>query len=201
MPFPTSPVMEVNFQVSCNGRVYKNTYYWEPATTIPVGADYDAIADAWHSALVPLYAAYMSAEFTTNLTYVRYRAPGVDREGYSSGTESEGSISGAASSTETSVEIRRLTGSPGRSNRGRVFLCGIPESSTNIDYINSLNFAPYKALATYVGADRTIAGVTYHARHYNRLSNIMMPILKCTAIARLVSQRSRTKGNPFIPMT
>lgn len=106
-----------------------------------------------------------------------------------------GNIDADPMPTESVAEIQRRTGLPGRNNRGRIFISGIPELGTLKGTLT-----PGEALATaLIGFAAALSGTVtvgtfiLHPAHWDRKTNTMRAVTTFRAMSVLLSRRDRRR--------
>ena len=105
--------------------------------------------------------------------------------------------------SETAVIFKKLTGLPGRKNRGRWFFGGCGEAVNYAGVVDVAYHTAALALCGVLASDVTVAsgggyaGGVWHARHWNRKDNVLVPIqvVKCDTV--LGTRRDRRAPRPL----
>lgn len=189
-PGPNIATFRTRFFRDQTPKQWSVSTYWENASAQITQANALAAATAYHNQFVTAVAPVLSDSVFINETRVRVFLSGslIEATYTSSAT---GSLAGQQTMPLQDVlVIQRRTSSFGRANQGRIFISGLAESMCEDGHISAGKFADAKAIATFLGADRTF-DVPYHARHWNRKLNTFVPIVNCFAIQELKSRRDR----------
>lgn len=98
------------------------------------------------------------------------------------------------------LNISKNTGLQGPRNRGRMLIPGMAEFVNDNGEVAEAALAEVNALAAYFGADRELDGVTYHARHWDRLTPAWVPITHCAVMRQLARVESRKIRDVNLPV-
>lgn len=170
---------------------WSNTTYWEAASTQITSANALAAATSYHGQYSGVVIPLMASTVSVLSTRVRvFTSTALIEAEYAEVVDGEAATTESLPRQDTIV-IQRKTGKFGRSYQGRIFLSGIAETCAVNGEIANASRADAKAVATFLGADRTFS-VPYHARHWNRKMNSFEAITSCYAIIELKSRRDRS---------
>lgn len=190
--------LELSVFVSTPHGQWTNRLYYEPASALPADTDMIAVANAFFTLLQPKYTPILCATAAFAGIKARYVSATVDIEGYSTSAAVNGDVDDSGILPDQDcLEIRRLTAKPGRDNRGRIFISGIPETIQTDGLLATGFYTATQDLASSLGADVTGGVATFHARHWNRKTNTMVVVTQCRPLVRLVSRRDRAKRLPY----
>lgn len=202
MPGPIIPkpvlVCKPRFQ-SAEG-TWSNVMYAEVTGVVGGSEDVLALVDAISTGFAEKALACMSEEVNylgMDATYTTSTKEWFANSGNGNG---QGARDGECMPIQDCFEVRKYTDSPGRAGRGRYFFSGLSEDDTQNGHLLPTAYTPFNALAAYLGASVVVGDRTVNWRHWNRKLNILQVITQCKTIRRLVSQRSRAKKEPYIPI-
>jgi hypothetical protein len=195
MPIPTPVlILEHFYEPAPGAQQEKLTTYWLPGTHPTTGADMTSVANAAHTNIGNAIAACITDEGVSVGTRAKFLDGGTFLEGWSTSASIPGEIGGGAMPLEVCAIIRKSTSQGGREHRGRWFLGCLGEDTNTDGRIDIADSAPFRALATILGADVNLAAAGMsHARHWDRKHNTLDVITLCTAMAALLTRNDRIK--------
>lgn len=188
-----------HFIHTLSGVKWTNTFYYQASsanlTPSNIVAGCEAFKTQLHTVLSPLMHANVSLGYVSARVFIS----GGIVDGQTITTGLLGSTDGEEMLPLSAVVVvQKHTGVFGRSARGRFFFAGIAEDVNNSGFIAVDFNTQARAVATFLGADRTFA-IPFHARHWDRKNNTFEPITSCVCLDKISTLRSRTKktrGNP-----
>lgn len=196
MALPANVLQTRFFFKGGDSKQWSFTLYWAPASPLTDAFDLATEADSFFDYFGPHLANVISDQAQAIGCYLRYTNATVDLEAFSTGVALDGTISGEELPIQDCIAIRRLTGKPGRSKRGRIFLSSISEESVQFNHLIGGHIATFQVLAADISADKTFL-TTWHARHWDRKNNVMEPITQAKVLLRTVSRRDRERYVPY----
>lgn len=190
-PGPTIAAFTTTFgEITGSAPKWTNTTYWEAASTQIDNASAGLAAEEYHQQFGDVVTELMPSNLYAISTRVRVFLTGSLVE-----AEHAQNIQGQVSGTEAlprqdCIVIQKKTGKFGRASAGRLFISGIAEAVQVNGEIANAYRASAKAIATFIGSNRTFA-VLYHSRHWNRKLHLFEPITAAYAVIELKSRRDR----------
>jgi hypothetical protein len=176
-----------------NGLYATSSFYWEATSQNVNASNIVAACDAFKSQLAAVLCPLLSTSCALNVVSARVFAQNAVIEGLSTTAAN----TGQEDSTDclpmsSTLVVAKKTTQFGRSKQGRYFFAGIGEAVQENGLVASGYVNAAKALATFLGADRTFT-VPFHARHWDRKNNVFVPISSCLALSKIGTLRSRNK--------
>lgn len=186
-------------------------FFWD-LTVAPTGiTQIEACCNRLMVTHASVWAGFMTTQvFVTRFEGRWYGPSGTTFEGNSTSAQVQGSFTavtpnsasdatGSSASADTLPDevcfiIQKRTGVIGRSSRGRWFICGLGEAVQNAGEVDTEYRALLKGVTDQMSTDVAVTvgfSTVMHARHYNRKSNILQPIVKCYALRTMGSRRDR----------
>lgn len=133
------------------GRACRSRLYYFPATGEITENNITAIADSFNAIFQPLMRAVLTQDWRWYGTELKWRGVQVEMEGRSTDAGGLGAITDSDYlPIESAVVIRRRTGKPGRSKRGRIFISGVPEKWTEGEQLLAAGQTAYLAIANKI---------------------------------------------------
>lgn len=195
---PPAPWFQMRFSIYDGFNHSSSTLYWSiTGGSVLTQTNHDNITTTLVGVFRPLLVALLSQHAYITEFYTRSLLGTTDLEGYYSPPieDATGAISGDCMPTESVLEIQRRTGHVGRSNRGRIFISGISEAANNDGLLIA---GPTKTalgnLASAIGSNQTSTAFTLAARHWNRLTNTLMPVTVARGMDAFMSRRDRRRN-------
>lgn len=197
MPALPNNVLTVKFFVTHPHGQMTSILYYEPVAPPATPAHMVIIANDFLSQLATVLTAILAQNCSLIGTYARYKSAVLDIEGYSTDAGSAGDGDPDCLDAQTCAVVRRLTGKPGRSKRGRIFISGISEGDFSDGVMVPAKVATYQAVAAFFATDITANAVIHHARHWDRKNNVMEIVTHAKCLRRIGSRRDRMQSMPY----
>lgn len=183
------------------GHICVNRLYWQPDTPPTTSTDMIALANQVFAHYAGPFANLMASTSTFGSVHVRYNAPSVDIDGWSTTLPVDGVYDEDALPDEVCYEIQRRTGLIGRQNRGRIFISGGPVTANREGIVHDTFRTALIALAALIGPDQTFSAIGLcHARHWDRKDNVMRGVSQARAVGEFASRRDRRPPLRLIPI-
>jgi hypothetical protein len=189
---PGAGVMWTRVETFFQGSFAKewSSIFWFLNSGAVAPADYKGDSLALHVAIVDAILPMMAStnECVGSSVVINNGAGSYGSEVYA---EAPGSIVQTAIPEDVSLVVQRLTGNAGPSNRGRIFIAGLPETFVTGSYLSTVGLA---AAATLVTALQTaVAGnvVTYTPATFSQKDGILTAVTSWFPVALLATNRRR----------
>lgn len=201
----TKACLTTKFFVQGTKKVMSFTAYWENDEGFtPTQAIMESIADNFYDEVKSLWANLASAAMYMQGCQAIYEKTTTFWEAMSTGAIWPGSIAvdpldelgGDLMPDHDALIIQRRTGKKGRNNAGRMFVPGIDEDVNRNGIVDPDHTGDADNLAAFFGADFTIpageaAGLVFHARHWDRKTPDLVPIIDARWVNLIGTRRDR----------
>jgi len=168
----------------------------DDALPAPAQTSTQALADAFDTAWRGDFRACIPSEAQYFGVHVAYHIGGVVYDAASVAAAQAGLVSGDQLPDYCSVVIRKRTGHPGKTGRGRWFIGCVPEGLTNTNQLTAGGEGDYDDLAAILFAPITVAGIAYAPQLYSRHDVALYPLLVTQTQTYLRTQRRRRLRQP-----
>lgn len=201
---PPTPVLIIRTFVGSGGAgvFWSNVSYWTPVGTFTLSTIQTAANDAF-ALFQPLYSNCCNIDSTFQLAEAQYITGAVDINAASTTPPVSNNNAGDPVSDQNSVVLRKISGLPGRQNRGRYFVSSLSSSvfnPANPDEIATAQVANFQTLAAAYATDQTYGGIVCHARHWDRKDGVLVPIVGMRVSSRIASRDDRRRHAPNLPL-
>jgi len=192
-------------------RTMSVTTYWESETTLPDLATLQTAANDFQDWFANLIKPLMPDQISLPMSRLVCHGSGalLLADAYSDTSHAKVGTAAVvvledpgsrALPDQDALVIQRRTGQPGRASRGRIFIPGIWEDFNDDGQLADDAIITAEGIAAEMGTDQIFAGITHHARHWNRAANLFMVVTQCRAMKNLGSRRDRQPRGPNLPV-
>jgi hypothetical protein len=188
--------------VSPQGQPQGFTWFYEPVAASDITMDnIGLIANAAFAAFSPLWIPIADTSQLLIACIATYHNLGTTYEATSTIASAYGTGSdGFPAPDSLALEIKKVTGLTGRTNRGRAFVPCLTATMIAGDVIAPGFIDKCEAIASFFGADQTFATVICHSRHFANKINTLQVIKQCSAIRKFFWRRRRERLVPATPL-
>jgi hypothetical protein len=170
---------------------WSNIFWWTGAGSFPSNFDQDALAGAVQAALGPPMAQALSANFNLIGTYCV-----VNNGAGSFGVKHYAVIPGVDSAADplpedVAVVVQRISDTPGKSGRGRLYISGWTGGSANGSYLNDQGQTYGMNITTVLKAPIVNQGITWSPAVHSQKTNTLHAMVNALAVALLGTSRRR----------
>jgi hypothetical protein len=183
--------------------------FWEPSTTYGDTPTFRTALNDFHTQFGNLLTSVVSNDAAIVMSHGRFYSGSTVVEAFTSLAEIAGGGDGPTDGVANEINdlpeqdaavIQRRTGLAGRQHSGRIFIPCIAESLQASGRIDAGDVAAFKNIAIFLGADVTVVGNVWHARHWNRKDNVLEVVTECRAMIELKSRRDRQRRTINLPV-
>lgn len=177
------------FMTSSFAKEWSNIFWFQQSAAVGY-TNYQSAADQIYSTINAALSVILTTGATIEGAQVVFN-DGAGSYGIEVYNEISGSVAGNAVPEDVSAVVQRVTATPGKSGRGRIFFAGLPESFVNGSYLSTLGETAFGGLQGTLQAGIVSGGITFTPYFFSPKTGAFLPTTAFNYVSLLATNRKR----------